>query len=80
MIFKPIVALLLLIETGEAKFKFGTCPEVPKLPDFSYEKFAGEWYEVKRDKHHHMFSNQKCTKSTYEPHKKGKGMKLKRDY
>lgn len=77
---KNIIATASVLATVNGSFWFGFCPDVPKVENFDYEKFAGTWYEIYRDKGHHAISNQQCTEDEYKATNKGKSMKLKRKY
>ena len=59
-----IVALAL--QGADARMGIGKCPDIQWDKGFDHARFAGNWYEQKRDSWMTMDMGQMCTTGTYK--------------
>lgn len=45
-----ISALATLTDSAEAKWSWGSCPDVLNMPNFEPARYSGKWYEIVRDR------------------------------
>lgn len=75
------LAVLLLLSSSQAKWGLGSCPDVAQaeaMPNFVKPFFEGKWYEIKRDKTVHFYSDRQCVTNSYKNFPGG--MELKKTY
>ena len=64
---KTVLALTAsAIMTAEARMGFGACPEVSTVQSLDNAKFAGKWYEIKRDASFTYEMGQECETQEYK--------------
>ena len=65
MKYTTAIAAALALHGVDARMGLGTCPDVNWDTGFDSARFAGNWYEVKRDNWMGMDMGQMCTTGTY---------------
>ena len=58
-------AIAAAVAVADARMWFGACPAVNWDTDLDHARFAGQWYETKRDNLATMDMGQTCSTSTY---------------
>ena len=68
-IILPISLLLSMLPETRGEFGWGWCKDHEKTPkvDLDVNRFAGDWYELRREYWHDWGSDQHCTVSNFQP-------------
>merc|ERR1711937_625426 len=65
MKFTTAIAAVIALQGADARMGLGKCPDIQWDTGFDSAKFAGDWYEIKRDNWMGMDMGQMCTTGTY---------------
>ena len=59
-------AAAILATSADARFKWGTCPEYKRMPNFNVERFMGTWYSIRKNFLNLFEIGQTCVTANYQ--------------
>ena len=62
-----VAALATLTDSAEAKWSWGSCPDVLNMPNFEPARYSGKWYEIVRDRQNAYTIGTDCVTREYAP-------------